>query len=59
MVIHFLLENLIPEHLFSTITKTKKFNNIQGIFIGDSKFDFMCAQMQIGLAYYFLKDTAM
>ena len=33
-----------PEHLFSTITKTKKFNNIQGIFVGDSKFDFMCAQ---------------
>ena len=56
---HFLFRKPNPQHLFSTINKTRKFNNIQGIFVGDSKFDFVYnSKMQIGRAYYFLKVTA-
>ena len=33
-----------PRHIFNTIDKIGKIDNIKGVFIGDSKFDFLCAQ---------------
>ena len=49
-----------PKHIFYTLEKGGINPDNLGIFIGDSKYDYLCAKkMQTGHVYYILMDIVM